>query len=126
MVKLINVFLIISILLRCHEPVSAQKIDTSSNRVKTDFSINFKRIGTIKPKNTNEITSSNWILGCETLDRDLTDYEQYKEYIVPLGIKRLRMQAGWAKTEKTKEQYDFGHGSIKSSTMPIKEVCSRG
>ncbi len=80
----------------------AQKIDTSANRVKTDFKIDFKRIGTLKPKSTNEIKSSNWIIGCETLDRDLTDYEQYKTYLVPLGIKRLRMQAGWAKTEKVK------------------------
>ena len=44
----------------------AQKIDTSSNRVKTDLNINLKRIGTIIPKNTSEITASNWILGCET------------------------------------------------------------
>ena len=88
-------------------PVFSQKIDTSSNRVKTDFKIDFKRIGTVKPKNATEITSSNWILGCETLDRDMTDYEQYKEYLVPLGIKRLRMQAGWAKTEKKKAEYDW-------------------
>ena len=72
----------------------AQKIDTSSNRVQTDFTISFKRIGTLKPKNTSEIKSSNWIIGCETLDRGLTDYEQYKAYLAPLGIKRLRMQAG--------------------------------
>ena len=85
----------------------AQKIDTSVNRVKTDFKISWKRIGTLKPKNTSEINSSNWILGCETLDRDLTDYEQYKTYIAPLGIKRLRMQAGWAKTEKVIGQYDW-------------------
>lgn len=80
--------------------VYAQRIDTSANRVKTNFSIPFKRIGSIKPRTTHEIKSSNWILGCETLDRDMADYEQYKEYIAPLGIKRLRMQAGWAKTEK--------------------------
>jgi hypothetical protein len=85
----------------------AQKIDTSANRVKTDFKIDFKRIGTLKSKTTNEIKSSNWIIGCETLDRDLTDYEQYKVYLVPLGIKRLRMQAGWAKTEKVKGVYDW-------------------
>jgi GH35 family endo-1,4-beta-xylanase len=85
----------------------AQKIDTSINRVKTDFKVDFKRIGTLKPKSTNEIKSSNWIIGCETLDRNFTDYEQYKEYLVPLGIKRLRMQAGWAKTEKTKGVYDW-------------------
>ncbi len=85
----------------------AQNIDTSSNRVKTDFTIPLKRIGTIKPKNASEINASNWIIGCETLDRDLTDYEQYKTYLAPLGIKRLRMQAGWAKTEKIKGQYDW-------------------
>jgi Glycosyl hydrolases family 39 len=85
----------------------AQSIDTSSNRVKTEFSIAYKRIGTIKPKSAKDINSSNWIIGCETLDRDLTDYEQYKTYLEPLGIKRLRMQAGWAKTEKQKGQYDW-------------------
>ena len=85
----------------------AQKIDTSNNRVQTDFTISFKRIGTLKPKNTSEIKSSNWIIGCETLDRGLTDYEQYKAYLAPLGIKRLRMQAGWAKTEKIKGVYSW-------------------
>ena len=85
----------------------AQKIDTSSNRVQTDLKLNLKRIGTLKPKSTSEINTSNWIIGCETLDRDLTDYEQYKSYLAPLGIKRLRMQAGWAKTEKIKGVYDW-------------------
>lgn len=85
----------------------AQNIDTSSNRVKTELAISLKRIGTLKPKSTKEINSSNWIIGCETLDRDMTDYEQYKTYLVPLGIKRLRMQAGWAKTEKQKGKYDW-------------------
>ena len=85
----------------------AQKIDTSPNRVKTNFSIPLPRIGTVQPRSTNEIDSSNWLIGCETLDRDFTDYDQYKEYLVPLGIKRLRMQAGWDKTEKIKGQYDW-------------------
>ncbi|TDH29335.1 hypothetical protein EXU57_01330 [Segetibacter sp. 3557_3] len=85
----------------------AQNIDTSRNRVITDLKVPFALIGSIKPRSTNEIQSSNWILGCETLDRDMTDYEQYKAYIAPLGIKRLRMQAGWAKTEKTKGVYDW-------------------
>ena len=85
----------------------AQNIDTSKNRVKTDFNIALKRLGTLKPKSVSEINASNWIIGCETLDRDMTDYEQYKTYLAPLGIKRLRMQAGWAKTEKIKGQYDW-------------------
>jgi hypothetical protein len=90
-----------------NNPIFAQKIDTSASRVRTNFAISFKRIGTLEPRSTDEIKSSNWIIGCETLDRDLTDYEQFKTYLVPLGIKRLRMQAGWAKTEKVKGQYDW-------------------
>jgi len=66
-----------------------------------------KFLGKVKPRNANEISGSNWLLGCETLDRDFTDYDQYKEYLNPLGIKRLRFQAGWAKTEKIKGQYDW-------------------
>ncbi len=88
--------------------VSAQGIDTSGTRAKTVFSIPLRQIGTLAPRSVSEIKSSNWILGCETLDRDMADYEQYKEYIAPLGIKRLRMQAGWAKTEQTKGKYDWG------------------
>src|SRR3569623_1484179 len=63
--------------------------------------------GKVKPRSTHEIRSSNWILGCETLDRDMADYEQYKEYLAPLGVKRIRLQAGWAKTEKVKGVYDW-------------------
>ncbi|MFD2570451.1 beta-galactosidase [Spirosoma soli] len=86
---------------------NAQQIDTGKDRVKTDFKISLPYLGSVKPRSTNEIESSNWLIGCETMDRDFTDYDQYKEYIAPLGIKRLRMQAGWDKTEKVKGQYDW-------------------
>ncbi len=99
--------LIISILFFTQSIFAQKMLDTTSNRVKTDYAIDLKRIGTLKTKNTSEIKSSNWLIGCETLDRDLADYDQYKEYIAPLGIKRLRMQAGWAKTEKVKGQYNW-------------------
>jgi len=85
----------------------AQKIDASRNRAKTDIKIDLPYLGSITPRSTSEIESSNWLIGCETMDRDFTDYDQYKEYIAPLGIKLLRMQAGWAKTEKVKGKYDF-------------------
>ncbi len=85
----------------------AQSIDYSEDRVRTSLRVDLKRTGTVKPRLATEIASSNWIIGCETLDRDMADYHQYKEYIAPLGIKRLRMQAGWAKTEKVKGKYDW-------------------
>jgi hypothetical protein len=65
------------------------------------------RIGTVAPRAADTIAGQNWLLGCETLDRDYTDYEAYKAYLAPLGIRRLRMQAGWAKTEKVKGEYDW-------------------
>ncbi len=71
------------------------------------MNISFPLIGKVQPRNASEIVSSNWIIGCETLDRDYADYDQYKEYLNPLGIKRLRFQAGWAKTEKVKGQYNW-------------------
>ena len=69
--------------------------------------IPLKKIGVIRPRSSDEIAGSPFTLGCETLDRDFADYDEYKEYIVPLGIKTIRLQGGWAKTEKTRGVYDF-------------------
>lgn len=82
-------------------------IDTSPDRAATVLDPGLKRIGTIRPRSANEIAGSNWTLGCETLCRDYADYEEYKEYIVPLGIKTIRLQGGWAKTEPVKGVLDF-------------------
>ena len=87
--------------------LAGPKIDTSPDRAKTDLNPELKQIGTLRPRDANEIPGSNWTLGCETLDRDFADYQQYKEYIVPLGIKTIRLQGGWAKTEKVEGIYDF-------------------
>lgn len=84
-------------------------IDTSPDRANTPLKLNpeLKRIGTVQPRSADEIAGSNWTLGCETLDRDFANFQEYKEYIVPLGIKTIRLQGGWAKTEKVKGVYDF-------------------
>lgn len=87
--------------------VSAQFIDTSDDRVKTYLDIPFKQIGTIKPKNTIEIESSNWTIGCEVLDRDYARFDAYKEYLPVLGVKKIRLQGGWAKTEKQLGVYNW-------------------
>lgn len=91
-------------------PAFAQMLDRSDTRVQTTFSPGdeWKLLGTVKPKSASEITAGqNWTLGCETLDRDYIFWETYKEYVAPLGIRRIRLQAGWAKTEKEKGVYDF-------------------
>ncbi len=86
--------------------VSAPKIDTSDDRVKTKIYVPYQKVGTLKTKNVSQIKNSLTI-GCETLDRDYADYESYKEYLEPLGFKKIRIQGGWAKTEKVKGVYDF-------------------
>lgn len=86
---------------------SAQFIDPSPDRVKTPLVVEMKRIGTLKPRSTNAINSSRITVGCETLDRDFTDFNGYKAYLPPLGVKKIRLQAGWAKCEKVKGVYDW-------------------
>ena len=87
--------------------VSAQFIDTSPDRVKTPLQLELKRIGSLQPRTTTEIKSSRITVGCETLNRDLAVWDNYKAYLKPLGVKKIRLQAGWAKCEKTQGVYDW-------------------
>ena len=51
--------------------------------------------------------NSWWSIGGETLDRDFATYEHYKSYLGPLGVKSIRLQAGWAKCEKSPGVYSW-------------------
>ncbi|MBN1422094.1 MAG: beta-galactosidase [Planctomycetes bacterium] len=87
--------------------LAAQVIDNTDTRVQTTLDPGWKRIGTLRPKSVREIGSSRWTLGCETIDREYSDYHAFKEYLPALGIKRIRLQGGWARTEKDPGIYDF-------------------
>ena len=82
-------------------------IDTSADRNPSPLKVELKRIGTLRPRSANEIKGSSWTIGCECLDRDFTNFDEYKDYIVPLGIKEIRLFAGWAKCEKVPGRFDF-------------------
>ena len=69
--------------------------------------IRFNKIGQVRPRHAKEIQSSNWSIGAETIDRDFTVYQNWKEYLGPLGIPKARIQAGWAKTEQEKASYNW-------------------
>ena len=69
--------------------------------------IAFPYLGQLKPRHASEIVSSNWSIGGETLDRDLTLFSEWKSYVGPLGAKKMRLQAGWAKCEQQRGVYDF-------------------
>lgn len=87
--------------------VDIAPIDTSADRNPSPLKVEMMRVGTLRPRSADEIGGSCWTLGCECLDRDFTDFDQYKDYIVPLGIKEIRLFAGWAKCEKEKGKFDF-------------------
>ena len=64
-------------------------------------------LGHIRTRSASEIKNSSWSVGCETLDRDYTVYDNYRDYVGPLGAVRARIQAGWAKCEKAKGIYEW-------------------
>ena len=82
-------------------------IDRSADRVKTNLDVGFKRIGTLVPRGVDEVGESGFMVGCETLDRGFADFDAYKEYLPPLGISKIRIQAGWARCEREKGVFDF-------------------
>ncbi|MCX6907861.1 MAG: beta-galactosidase [Verrucomicrobia bacterium] len=82
-------------------------LDQTPTRVQTALKLDWAKVGTLKPKSVSEIKTSMWSLGCETLDRDLADWDAYKSYLEPLGIRHIRLQGGWGRTEKAKGVYDF-------------------
>ncbi len=72
-----------------------------------DEGIPFPVTGKIQPRHARDIAGSNWSVGAETIDRDYTIYANWKSYLGPLGVKKARIQGGWAKTEKQQGVYDF-------------------
>lgn len=85
-------------------------------------------IGSVHPKSTTEISYSMLGIGGEVLDRDFADFHAYKDYLEPLGAKRIRLQSGWAKTEKERGVYDFNwldriiDGSLERGIDPWLEL----
>ncbi len=72
-----------------------------------DGNVNLPYLGKIAPRPASQISASNWSVGAETMDRDYTVYANWKAHLGPLGFKKARLQAGWAKTERTKGIYDW-------------------
>ncbi len=65
------------------------------------------KIGRIKTKSASEIKSSRLGIGFEKLDRDAFNPEKAYDKISKIGVKWVRIQSGWQKTEKEKGAYDF-------------------
>ena len=105
------------------------KPSLAHDRVKTPLRIDFRRIGTLAPRTAAEIGDSEWGIGCECLDRDFASFEEYRDFLPALGIRKIRLQAGWAKCEKERGEYDFRwldeivDWAIAHGLDPMLETC---
>lgn len=68
----------------------------------------FSAIGTICPVHSRDVRRSSWGLGFEKLDRDVFDPEKAYDRVAELGVKWIRIQSGWARTEASEGVYEFG------------------
>ena len=67
-----------------------------------------RQIGTVKECLPDGSGNSYWSVGCETIERGFTNYDEYKKFVGKLGgVGYARLMSGWAKTEKVKCVYDF-------------------
>lgn len=65
------------------------------------------KIGQVKAKSSSEIKHSRIGIGFEKLDRELHDPEMAYDKLAETGVKWVRIQSGWQRTEKEKGVYDF-------------------
>lgn len=66
------------------------------------------RTGSVKPKTAAEVGFSRLGIGFEKLDRNVFDPEKAYEKLAKIGVKWVRIQSGWERTEREKGIYDFG------------------
>lgn len=57
--------------------------------------------------NSKDVASSCIGIGFEKLDRAVFDPEKAYDKVAALGVKKVRIQSGWMRTEKEKGKYDF-------------------
>ena len=94
----------------CSVAVGAEKDKTYRSITWDKFKASgpeLKQIGWIATRHAKDIKSSDWSVGCETLDRDQAKFSVYKEYVGELGAKHGRLQSGWAKCEKREGRLRF-------------------
>ncbi len=65
------------------------------------------KIGKVAPKHSSQIIHSRLGIGFEKLDRNAFDPAKAYDKVAELGVKWVRIQSGWARTEQAKGQYDF-------------------
>ncbi|MFT4202502.1 MAG: beta-galactosidase [Chitinophagaceae bacterium] len=100
LLSLLTIFLAITVVQGQYSSIMWDKLNAVSPGLNA--------IGLVKVSDTKTLGSSRWSIGCETLDRNYADLQQYKSYVGELGAVSTRIQSGWAKCEPSKGSYRFG------------------
>jgi len=66
-----------------------------------------KKIGRVKPVSASEVEFSRLGIGFEKLDRAVFDPEKAYDPVAALGVKWVRIQSGWQRTETERGVYRF-------------------
>ena len=65
------------------------------------------KIGKIEYKNSEDVGFSRLGVGFEKLDRGVFDPNKAYDKVARLGVKKIRIQSGWMRTEREEGIYDF-------------------
>ena len=65
------------------------------------------KIGNVKRKSGADVKRTRLGIGFEKLDRAVFDPEKAYDKVAAIGVKWIRIQSGWARTEKEPGVYDF-------------------
>lgn len=68
---------------------------------------NMIEVGRVTPKKSVDIKKSKLGIGFEKLDRNVFDPEKAYDKLALVGVKWVRIQSGWQRTEREKGVYDF-------------------
>ena len=66
-----------------------------------------EKIGVLRHVSSREVVESPLGLGFEKLDRDIFDPSVAYDFVEASGVKWIRIQSGWARTERERGVYDF-------------------
>ena len=81
-------------------------LKTGPDRNATTLNVGLKRIGALKARTAAEIGPANWTIDGGPVDRDFVDFDKYCGYLPALGVSKIRILTGWAKSEKVRGQID--------------------
>ena len=90
--------------------------------------IELKKLGNVTIKKPIDITASPFGIGCETLDRQLWEPKEVYPWMNDLPVKWARLQTGWNRVERVKDQYDWAwldesvDGLIERGIQPFFNV----